>query len=123
MIRTGFGIFYSQIFSDLGAQVLFPGYTITQSFGSLGTGIPQPFTLSQGMPLVAVQNLQQSAIDALAVRAQQSDFRQRVFRAGRSAAVRGGMELRRAARAAARPDPGGQLCGIERRAPAAQPAL
>lgn len=58
VIRSGFGIFYSQIFSDLGAQVLFPGYTISQSFGSLGTGIAQPFTLSQGMPLVAVQNLQ-----------------------------------------------------------------
>jgi Carboxypeptidase regulatory-like domain/TonB dependent receptor-like, beta-barrel/TonB-dependent Receptor Plug Domain len=58
VIRSGFGIFYSQIFSDLGAQVLFPGYTISQSFGSLGTGIAQPFTLSQGMPLIAVQNLQ-----------------------------------------------------------------
>jgi outer membrane receptor protein involved in Fe transport len=58
VIRSGFGIFYSQIFSDLGAQVLFPGYTISQSFGSLGTGIAQPFSLSQGMPLVAVQDLQ-----------------------------------------------------------------
>src|SRR5262249_11304537 len=57
VIRTGFGIFYSQIFSDLGAQVLFPGYTVTQSFGSLGVGVPQVFSLSQGMPLVAVQNL------------------------------------------------------------------
>ena len=57
VIRGGFGIFYSQIFSDLGAQVLFPGYTISQSFGSLGTGIAQPFSLTQGMPLVAVQNL------------------------------------------------------------------
>jgi outer membrane receptor protein involved in Fe transport len=58
VIRAGYGVFYSQIFSDLGAQVLFPGYTISQSFGSLGTGIAQPFSLSQGMPLVAVQNLQ-----------------------------------------------------------------
>ena len=57
VIRTGFGRFYSQIFSDLGAQVLFPGYTISQSFNSLGTGVPQPFKLSQGMPLTAVQNL------------------------------------------------------------------
>jgi hypothetical protein len=57
VIRSGFGMFYSQIFSDLGAQVLFPGYTISQSFGSLGTGVPQPFSLSQGMPLVAVQDL------------------------------------------------------------------
>src|SRR4029077_8659866 len=57
VIRTGFGLFYSQIFSDLGAQVLFPGYTISQSFGNLGTGVKQPFSLSQGMPLVAVQDL------------------------------------------------------------------
>ena len=56
VVRTGFGIFYSQIFSDLGAQVLFPGYTISQAFSNLGTGIAQPFALSQGMPLVAVQN-------------------------------------------------------------------
>ena len=58
VIRSGYGVFYSQIFSDLGAQVLFPGYTISQSFGSLGTGVAQPFSLSQGMPLIAVQNLQ-----------------------------------------------------------------
>jgi hypothetical protein len=58
VIRSGFGIFYSQIFSDLGAQVLFPGYTISQAFSNLGTGVAQPFALSQGMPLIAVQNLQ-----------------------------------------------------------------
>jgi len=57
VVRSGVGIFYSQIFSDLGGQVLFPGYTISQSFGSLGPGTPQPFSLSQGMPLVAVQDL------------------------------------------------------------------
>lgn len=57
VIRSGFGLFYSQIFSDLGGQVLFPGYTISQSFSNLGTGIAQPFGLSQGMPLIAVQNL------------------------------------------------------------------
>lgn len=57
VIRSGFGIFYSQIFSDLGGQVLYPGYTVTQSFSSLGTGVAQPFSLQQGMPLVAVQNL------------------------------------------------------------------
>ncbi|MEO7144121.1 MAG: TonB-dependent receptor, partial [Bryobacteraceae bacterium] len=57
VIRSGFGIFYSQIFSDLGAQVLFPGYTISQAFSNLGTGVAQPFSLSQGMPLIAVQNL------------------------------------------------------------------
>ena len=57
VVRSGFGVFYSQIFSDLGAQVLFPGYTISQAFSNLGTGIAQPFTLSQGMPLTATQNL------------------------------------------------------------------
>jgi hypothetical protein len=57
VVRSGFGLFYAGIFSNLGAQVLFPGYTITQAFNSLGTGIPQPFTLSQGMPLIATQNL------------------------------------------------------------------
>jgi len=57
VIRSGVGLFYSQIFSDLGGQVLFPGYTISQSFGSLGTGVPQPFSLAQGMPLIAFQNL------------------------------------------------------------------
>lgn len=57
VIRSGFGIFHSGIFSNLGAQVLFPGYTVTQAFSNLGTGVPQPFSLSQGMPLIAVQNL------------------------------------------------------------------
>jgi hypothetical protein len=57
VIRAGVGIFYSQIFSDLGAQVLFPGYTISQAFSNLGTGVAQPFSLSQGNPLIATQNL------------------------------------------------------------------
>lgn len=57
VIRSGYGISYAGIFSNLGAQVLFPGYTISQAFTNLGTGIAQPFSLSQGMPLVAVQNL------------------------------------------------------------------
>ncbi len=57
VIRSGFGVFYAGIFSNLGAQVLFPGYTVTQSFSSLGTGVAQPFSLSQGMPLTLVQDL------------------------------------------------------------------
>lgn len=57
VIRSAFGMFYAGIFSNLGAQVLFPGYTVTQSFANLGTGIAQPFSLSTGMPLIAVQNL------------------------------------------------------------------
>jgi len=59
VVRAGFGMFHSGIFSNLGAQVLFPGYTVTQAFTNLGTGIAQPFSLSQGMPLIAVQNLNQ----------------------------------------------------------------
>ena len=50
VIRSGFGIFYAGIFSDLGGQVLFPGYTVEQAFNNLGTGIAQPFKLSQGLP-------------------------------------------------------------------------
>ena len=57
VIRSGFGIFYSQLFSLLGGQVLFPGYTVVQSFQNLGTGVAQPFKLSQGMPPVATQNI------------------------------------------------------------------
>jgi hypothetical protein len=58
VIRSGFGIFYSGIFSDLGGQVLFPGYTVDQAFNNLGTGIAQPFKLSQGLPSVAANNPQ-----------------------------------------------------------------
>jgi Carboxypeptidase regulatory-like domain/TonB-dependent Receptor Plug Domain len=58
VIRSGFGIFYAGIFSDLGGQVLFPGYTVEQAFNNLGTGIAQPFKLSQGLPEVATNNLQ-----------------------------------------------------------------
>ncbi len=58
VIRSGFGIFYSQLFSLVGGQVLFPGYTVVQSFANLGTGVPQPFRLNQGMPSVVTQNIQ-----------------------------------------------------------------
>ena len=61
VIRSGFGIFYAGIFSDLGGQVLFPGYTVEQAFNNLGTGIAQPFKLSQGLPSVATNNLQNPA--------------------------------------------------------------
>jgi hypothetical protein len=56
VIHAGFGIFYAGIFSDLGGQVLFPGYTVVQAFSNLGTGIAQPFSLSQGMPSVVANN-------------------------------------------------------------------
>jgi hypothetical protein len=58
VIRSGFGIFYAGVFSDLGGQVLFPGYTVVQSFPNLGTGVAQPFSLSQGMPAVVTNNVQ-----------------------------------------------------------------
>jgi Carboxypeptidase regulatory-like domain/TonB-dependent Receptor Plug Domain/TonB dependent receptor len=58
VIRSAFGIFYAGIFSDLGGQVLFPGYTVEQAFNNLGTGIAQPFGLSQGLPAVATNNVQ-----------------------------------------------------------------
>ena len=61
VIRSGFGIFYAGFFSDLGGQVEFPGYNVEQSFTSLGTGKPQPFTLSQGMPSVVTNNPSESA--------------------------------------------------------------
>ena len=58
VIRSAFGIFYAGIFSDLGGQVLFPGYTVEQAFNNLGTGIPQPFRLSAGLPPVATNSVQ-----------------------------------------------------------------
>ena len=57
VIRSAFGMFYSQIFSNLGGQVLYPGFTVVQRFLDLGPGIPQPFQFHQGMPLLAKQNL------------------------------------------------------------------
>lgn len=57
VIRAGFGTFYSQIMSNLGGQISFPGYDVPVSYSNLGTRIAQPFTLSQGMPLTGVQDL------------------------------------------------------------------
>ncbi|MBN9614086.1 MAG: hypothetical protein BGO25_00215 [Acidobacteriales bacterium 59-55] len=57
VIRAGFGTFYGQIMSNLGGQVSFPGYDVPVSFNNLGTGVAQPFTLTQGMPLTGVQDL------------------------------------------------------------------
>jgi hypothetical protein len=57
VVRSAFGVFYGQIFSNLGGIVLYPGFTVKQVFGSLGPGVPQPFRLSQGHPLTAVQDL------------------------------------------------------------------
>lgn len=58
VVRSAFGIFYSQIFSNLGGVVLYPGFTVSQQFPDLGVGVAQPFRLSEGHPLVAVQNFE-----------------------------------------------------------------
>jgi hypothetical protein len=58
VVRSAFGVFYSQVFSNLGGIVLYPGFTVRQNFPDLGVGVPQPFRLSEGHPLTAVQNLQ-----------------------------------------------------------------
>jgi hypothetical protein len=56
VLRSAFGVFYSQIFSNLGGIVLYPGFTVRQNFADLGPGIAQPWRLSEGHPLVAVQD-------------------------------------------------------------------
>jgi hypothetical protein len=58
VVRSAVGLFYGQIFSNLGGVVPYPGYQVRQEFTSLGAGLAQPFRLNEGMPLVAVQNLQ-----------------------------------------------------------------
>jgi hypothetical protein len=56
VLRSAFGVFYSQIFSNMGGVVLYPGFTVAQQFPDLGVGIAQPFRLNEGMPLIAVQD-------------------------------------------------------------------
>ncbi|WP_263380153.1 TonB-dependent receptor [Granulicella paludicola] len=53
VIRAAFGTFYGTIFQNLGGQLAYPGYDNSPSYNNLGTGIAQPFSLSQGLPLVA----------------------------------------------------------------------
>jgi hypothetical protein len=57
VIRAGSGVFFSQVFSNLGGIVRYPGFTVAQNFPDLGAGVAQPFRLSDGHPLTAVQNL------------------------------------------------------------------
>ncbi|NUQ29452.1 MAG: TonB-dependent receptor plug domain-containing protein [Acidobacteriaceae bacterium] len=57
VIRAGFGTFYGQVMSNLGGQVSFPGYDVPVSFNNLGTRVAQPFSLTQGMPLIGIQDL------------------------------------------------------------------
>jgi hypothetical protein len=58
VIRGAFGTFYGTIFQNLGGQLAYPGFDNTVSYNNLGTAIPQPFSLSQGLPLAAPANLQ-----------------------------------------------------------------
>lgn len=52
VIRGAYGLFYSQIFSNLGGSgALYPGFTTTQQFLRRGPGQSQAFSLSQGIPL------------------------------------------------------------------------
>jgi hypothetical protein len=67
IIRAGFGQFYSQIFSDLGAQVLFPGYTISQSFNSLGHGRGAAVFAGAGDAAGGAPEFEKSTVDAVAV--------------------------------------------------------
>jgi hypothetical protein len=55
VIRAAYGLFYSQVFSNLGgAGALYPGFTVTQQFNRLGSGRSQAFSLSQGIPLLTI---------------------------------------------------------------------
>lgn len=57
VLRAAFGTFYGTIFQNLGGQVAYPGYDQTQTYNALGTAVPQPFSLSQGLPLTLSTNL------------------------------------------------------------------
>jgi hypothetical protein len=53
VIRGAYGLFYSQVFSNLGGSgALYPGFTINQQFNRVGLGQSQAFTLSQGIPIL-----------------------------------------------------------------------
>lgn len=63
VVRSAFGIFYSMVFNNLGGNVQFPGFTVTQTYPNLGVGVPQPFTLSQGHPIPIAE----ASVDPFAV--------------------------------------------------------
>ncbi len=56
VVRAAFGTFYGTIFQNLGGQIAFPGYDNNITYNNLGTGIAQPFSLSQGFPLSPAAN-------------------------------------------------------------------
>lgn len=51
VIRAAFGTFFGTIFQNLGGQIAFPGFDNNIQYNNLGTAVPQPFVLSQGLPL------------------------------------------------------------------------
>jgi hypothetical protein len=57
VIRSAVGLFFGQVFSNLGGVVNHPGFSTNQNFPDLGVGVAQPFHLSEGFPLLAVQDL------------------------------------------------------------------
>jgi len=79
VIRAAFGTFYGTIFQNLGGQLAYPGYDNTNSLSqvpglvgggnNLGTGVAQPFTLSQGLPLAPAPNLKNPFAPLLAATA------------------------------------------------------
>src|SRR6202012_4909295 len=58
VVRAAFGTFYGTIFQNLGGQLAYPGFDNTITTNNLGTGVAQPFSLSQGFPLAPPPNLQ-----------------------------------------------------------------
>lgn len=57
VLRAAFGNFYGVVFPNLGGQIAYPGYDVTTTYNGIGTGIAQPFTLTQGFPLTAIRDL------------------------------------------------------------------
>jgi hypothetical protein len=64
VVRSAVGLFYGQIFSNLGGVVTYPGFTVRENFANLGAGVAQPFRLSDGMPLSASANADPFAVEA-----------------------------------------------------------
>jgi len=56
VVRAAFGTFYGNVLSELGGQIAYPGYDVTQSFNNLGTGIAQSFSLVDGIPLTGMRD-------------------------------------------------------------------
>ena len=57
VVRGAFGTFYGTIFQNLGGQLAYPGFDNTITTNNLGTGVAQPFSLSQGLPLAPAPDL------------------------------------------------------------------